>query len=180
MFCVGAPDSKIAPAQLDIAFTQDQLELKKSFEGFSFESVRAGSYTCNVTPFGLSQVRVQTEGEGVIGSIALDAIPGEAVPDKLKNLTTMVCADFVKLIPSKASLVKVKEGDVLAIPAGRLVMCVPMGDDARFTCIHWMTYREADKGAVVTTLGDLMRAHPYLAETDYKVIHDIVQASESA
>ena len=82
--------------------------------------------------------------------------------------------DISGLLKNKGGfLVKLNEGDVFAIPAGFMVWQF-VADEA--SSVRWGVYAASDKAVVHETVKMQLQTYSFLADTDYKVFHDVLEA----
>jgi hypothetical protein len=169
----GKLDSKVAQGTFNFAFGPTHEELHKTLAGFQYTLQKDQHFSCNITPFGLADVRATVDGTCIIYGLPADALANDTTPGKLMHLMNMAPADFKQLVVDQGFKAVLGPNSVIAIPPGYIVMTYAT---SAVQFVRWSTYVDGDKPKVQATIKKLLEAHPFLDGTDYKIFHDLITA----
>lgn len=69
-------------------------------------------------------------------------------------------------------MTEIVAGDVLAIPAGMLVVTFSLAEEVVY--LRWSVFVKADQDVVLNTVEDLLQSFPHLADTPYSEVQKML------
>jgi hypothetical protein len=160
--CIGKDDK-----QFFIKFPAEHQELKKAVVDFQTLITVADFHSINVTPFCLPEVHACTGGSYWLVGVRADAIGGDTMASRIDKLRGMRWLDLMASVGSSGLAVNIFAGDVVAIPAGMVVLTIA---DEKDGCevIRW------------SVLTGMLQSYSYLEATDYSTVKTLLEATNKS
>lgn len=174
----GKVDSSVARDDKSflVKFPQEHESLKKAVVDFQVAAICEGYYNIGVTPFCLPEVRAVLDGDHFLVGIAQGALKGETMQAKLETFGSSTWQELQAVVVESGFACRVKQGQVVAIPAGMIVATIGP-TDGHSIMVRWSILRAGDLDPSMSLMQLMLHAYSYLQSTDYATLHKLMQAS---
>lgn len=163
---------------LFVKFPAQHESLKKGVVDYQVAAICSGYQNVSVASFCLPEVRACVKGAHWVVGLDFDSLDGESIRAKLASVHKMSWGDLMGAMSPKGFAHNLVEGQVLAVPAGMIVLTLGP-KDGHCIMVRWSTLRAQDFEAAHKVLLAMLQDYPYLGGTDYETLKDLMQAAKN-
>ena len=156
-------------ANFVLKLPKENADLKNCLNDIQYQMLPESFAEVTVTPFCLPEVLCNLSGDFFVAGVPSEKVAGDAVTPKLSKMSQMTGGELQDNSKDDGFIAHMQTGDVLAIPAGMLVIKATL-DSHGADFLRWGLLPASSKGAVHRMLNDMLQAFDLLQSTDYKTL----------
>ena len=160
-------------------FPPEHKEFQKVVTDYQFINMEEGYNNINVTPFCVPEVQCCiTAGPYYLVGVLAEAIAGDSITAKFAKVHQMTWEALLELVHRSGFAVKVDNEDVIAIPAGFIII-THVRKGAEPTSLRWGVMSGSAYPRAHAILTDMLQSFPYLKNTDYNLMGGLMEANKT-